>query len=681
MYSPHIEKPIWKGKGIAAIFIPVLFFVLLATMLISCAAPDSEASAISTSSSPSSEAPTVSASSTPSAAVPEELKDPEESVYMNAYLGFGIDLEKIAFKKMPLRHEAHIGDETEVIVNAELEAGSVFDDLYAEHYSEGQNDAALHEYLSIEILERGMSYLSAEERRDIDFMSYCIQPEDEDYYLTKQTINLCGKDWAALDYCYPDLYTRKMYYSDEYYTTRITITRILELGADPEAVSASFDEILSEFFPVPVASPRSTPMPPAPSIAKVCGHYYNDAATDALLSEGEIGSVGYLYTNEYSAVYYLIVKNNTSEPVAIDVSGIAKTKGGDEIKAWLGGGYVQRLDPGAVTYTYLSFDVSDVESVEYTITTEEPFEWWDLPDAYDLSMTIYANPDSDDGAILLTNTGNYTDHYPEVAGTVLYFDKDDHLLATNFIIFGDCAGYVKPGETYAGSLDLRYAKSFDHIAVYLNSKRDTRWRESYTLLDEDQYELHTYTEADSRNQIFMTVKNKTEEDIILNVCCVVRDRNGDVLEVVEKGIKGINSLAPNQETILNFYLYSGSDYSELEWIVSGISTLEYYGICYSSPPSYLQVDPHPWLEISSVTEGQEVTATVTNKYSSEFKCIMITALFLNEYGDLVGYATEDICDIPDGAVLSSGATVTQVFTCSNKFSRVMLFAFNRLSGW
>ena len=637
---------------------------------------------------------------------------PTGSVYESAYYGFGIDLGKLSFReKNAVLSGAFFRNATEEEVNALLMGGKSYQELYAEHTI----SSSLKETIEISIIGVGASS-TAEEWRDYYFAQYSYyQSESKSqpnyYVVSKQTVDLCGKKWEAVDYytrysegnsSKPAEYHRFMFYCDSYYSTMLYLYRSFDPDEDPANAAAQLDKIISAFYPIPAATPKSTPMPyttpdPDPmlisapsvksSVAKTCGHYYHDAETEELLSQGEIGSVGYFYSNEgvQGISYYLIVKNNTEKAVQIRANATATIKDGTAVPCAFEGS-VQYLDPGAVSYMEFPFyDIHDVVAVEHTIITSAPEERYQ-PCLFDLSMEVYENWIPTNVSVLLTNNGKYTEYDPVVWGVFLFFDEAGHLLTASptdynlFDGFADCDYEVKAGETVAASAGCAHGiDSYDHVSVYLYARRSIQtWpgiKTKQDVIGKDQLELHTYISSNNRSRAFLTVRNKASEDICVKVWGVLRDEVGGVLET-KCGYT--YALAPGQETILRFRFNTVEYCGEPEWIVSA-------GPFSDGWPEQQYDDILPWLKIDSAVEGRDVQVTVkyTHKLTADYATIF--ALFFDENDELIEYTIEDFFNKEEGInkwgfyhQFTPGASVTKTLTCSQDFARVELFAYGKV---
>lgn len=440
-------------------------------------------------------------------------------------------------------------------------------------------------------------------------------------------------------------------------------------------------ESLLQFTPIPV---EPTPTPYITEIKKTeCGHYLHDVETETLLSQGKIGSVGYFFEDDSvsGTYYYVAVKNNTSNPVAIKSKATAKTKNGKTVKCSFEGG-VEYLDPGAVSYfSFPFYDVKDVVSVEHTISTAKP-EYEYLPCLTDLKMNVYENHYDSTVSVELTNNGSYTKNSPYVVGDVLFFDADNKILGVGWLHYNnqslqDYDQEIKPGHTVYATSTACQKGDYDHVSVYLYARRRdwslfprVKHKTIQTVIPDEQLELEYYSYGeDPWITTFMTVRNKASEDITVDAWQVIRNDAGNIMHV---GKGHIEVLAPKQMTILQFSPYIAQSYvGKSEFIVSA-------GVFSDGSPIKQCNDVIPSLKIDSKVEGREVTVSVKNGHKYSIDSVTINALFFDENDELIDYKWEEfyykepkVWGQEKG--FPSGKKVTKTLTSDKDFSYVKLF--------
>lgn len=467
------------------------------------------------------------------------------------------------------------------------------------------------------------------------------------------------------------------------------VVATLEITATPKpastAITTAAPTATPEATPSPMPTEEPTPTPFVPEIKKTeCGHYLHDEETEAILLQGEIGSIGYFFEDDSvsGTSYYVVVKNNTFKPIALEIKATAKTKSGETVECPFNGG-IAYLDPGAVSYSSFPFyGLKEVVSVEHTVSSHEPgYEY--LPCLTDLQMTVYENHYDSTVSIELTNEGGYLENSPNVFGDVLYFDADNNILDVGWLTYNgeqslvDLDGEIKPGRTvYATSTSCRKG-DFDHVSVYLNAiRRDwslfplVKVKTIQDVIREDQLELQYYEFGEGIcGYTFITMRNKAPEDIAVDVWQITRNDAENIMNVAHHIV---SVLAPDQETILQFLPYDIQSYvGKTEYIV-------FAGTFSDGSPIRQCDDVLPSLKIDSSAEGREVTVSVKNGHKYSIDYVNITALFFDENDELVDYKTESFYykeDFVGGLEqgFPSGKTVTKTLISDTSFSSYKLF--------
>lgn len=186
----------------------------------------------------------------------------------------------------------------------------------------------------------------------------------------------------------------------------------------------------------------------------------NDGVKEDLASQMEVTE--YSFENTIGdTLYFLVVKNNSSETVEINVNAVAKDKDGKNIGAT--DAAENAVGSGAEVCLCNYFDgVKDADSFEYTMTVKK--DNFFKPVIQDLNIE---KSETDEKVILTcTNNGDKTAQFVEAYA--LFF-KDGNLINYASTYITDDDSEIKPGATISGELNCY--DSYDDVKVYVSGRR------------------------------------------------------------------------------------------------------------------------------------------------------------------------------------------------------------------
>lgn len=181
----------------------------------------------------------------------------------------------------------------------------------------------------------------------------------------------------------------------------------------------------------------------------------NDLASQMSVEE-------YSYENSIGdTLYFLVVKNNSSETVEINVNAIAKDADGNTIGATDSSENAVASGEEVCLCNY--FDtVSNADKFEYTMTVKKDLYYQSVMN--DISV----EESKTDEKVILTCTNNGTDAAQFVKAYALFF-KDGTLINYDSTYVCDSDSEIKPGAAISSEL-ICYG-GYDDVKVYLNGRK------------------------------------------------------------------------------------------------------------------------------------------------------------------------------------------------------------------
>lgn len=179
--------------------------------------------------------------------------------------------------------------------------------------------------------------------------------------------------------------------------------------------------------------------------------------TPGNVSESDFEVKEYLFAESDDTICYFVVKNNSSETVAIGINATALDKEGNTIGA--GDASVDIVGPGEETICYAVFeDVKGVDHVSYTMKIRAESFYEPIISGLEIVKTV----NKKNVVVSVTNKTNKEAGLVEVYA--LFFDKNGKLIGTahDYLVM---SGKMKPGEKL--SVQLSSEKAFNRVEVYL----------------------------------------------------------------------------------------------------------------------------------------------------------------------------------------------------------------------
>ena len=161
--------------------------------------------------------------------------------------------------------------------------------------------------------------------------------------------------------------------------------------------------------------------------------------------------------------YFLVVTNDSDEVVRYGANGIAYNEDGEPLGA--GDFTLDVLGPGETSIGYFYLEgVKDVDEVVFTQAGEKDPNY--LPVISDLETEVEEG--DEEVEVTVTNNGDKAARFPEAY--VLFFDKDDNLVACDYAYMTDDDSEIKPGASVTKTISAY--EEFDHAEVYLTGYAD-----------------------------------------------------------------------------------------------------------------------------------------------------------------------------------------------------------------
>lgn len=170
----------------------------------------------------------------------------------------------------------------------------------------------------------------------------------------------------------------------------------------------------------------------------------------------------YMFENSIGdSLYFVVVKNTSSEACSVGGNGTAKDSSGNTIGA--ANFSIDVIGPGETSIGYFYFDsVSGIANVDYSLSAGESYY---SPVINDLSVEQNINNQN----VVVSVTNNGTEAAEFVEAYALFFDANNSVVKYSSTYLTDNDSEIKPGATISGQLDAY--ESFDHVEVYLTGRR------------------------------------------------------------------------------------------------------------------------------------------------------------------------------------------------------------------
>lgn len=194
-----------------------------------------------------------------------------------------------------------------------------------------------------------------------------------------------------------------------------------------------------------------------------------ETSTEKLKKDSNKGDLAsQMSVEEYSfentigdTLYFLVVKNNSTETVEINVNAVAKDIDGNTIGA--ANSSEQAVASGQEVCLCNYFDsVKNADKFEYTMSVKKDVYYESAMD--DVSV----EESKTDQKVVLTCTNNGEDAAQFVEAYALFF-KDGKLINYDSTYIVDDDSEIKPGATIAGELNCY--DGYDDVKVYVNGRK------------------------------------------------------------------------------------------------------------------------------------------------------------------------------------------------------------------
>jgi hypothetical protein len=370
-----------------------------------------------------------------------------------------------------------------------------------------------------------------------------------------------------------------------------------------------------------------------------------------LVAVDDFETWGYQYEVAGSTYYYVVVKNNSELPVAINGYAVAKDSEGKSLDE--SSMSIDVLGPGETTIEGFLFNgIDDVYNVEYELDYDTAPQY--KPILGDLDIEYTANDKNI--SISVMNNGEYKASC--INATCLFFDENNNVIDCKGVYINSEEFGVNSGETAYDEIELFDMIDYDHVEVYFNGYGEYN-DEGHNVAGSD-IDVKKYGITDSNNNCtdyYLVITNNTSETISISGSGVIKDYLGNMLDTWK--MNDIDVVAPGESTIGYMYFnnYEG-DVADME-----------YAFCYKKEEYYQPVVGN--FETNIVLEDSTVTVSVTNNGNIPAEFVFARVLFFDDKGFVVGSDGEYMMD--GDCQIKVGGTLASEFTCDMPFDHVEVY--------
>ena len=366
------------------------------------------------------------------------------------------------------------------------------------------------------------------------------------------------------------------------------------------------------------------------------------------VSDKDFSVKEYLYENDFSSMYFLVVTNNSKAVVSISGNGIAK----DENKNMVGAAdmSIDVLGPGETSLGYFYFnDVKGIANVEYTLEYESESYYSPVISTIETQQTL----NNKNVTITATNKGTTCAEFVEAHA--LFFDVNNTVISHTSTYLTDDDSEIKPGKSITAQLDS--FKDYDHVEVYLTGRSTgkTMAADSAKVSDEDfNFVNHLYSDSFS-TMYFMVVTSNASVPVKITGNAVAKDAEGNILGA---GDMHIDILGPGETSLGYFYFNDVKNVKDVE-----------YQLDYDTDPYYTPVISY--LTVEQTINNNNVIVAVTNDNSVPAQFVEAHALFFDAQNNVISHMSNYVVD--DDSEIKPGKMLVEQLDAFGAFDHVEVY--------
>lgn len=346
-------------------------------------------------------------------------------------------------------------------------------------------------------------------------------------------------------------------------------------------------------------------------------------------------------------VYFYVVKNNTKDIVDVEATAKALDSAGKELGSDKES--IDVLGPGETSIMMFYYDdVTGVDKVDCQMTTAQETYYTPVLSNIKTEDTI----NGQHVTIVAKNEGDIPAQFVEAY--VLFFDKDNNIVAYDSSYVTDSDAEFKPGSTLATQLGRQ--TDFDHVEYYLTGKYDGTEPEDNGVSDSDFAVKEYYYEGSSGDSMcFLALTNNGDKTVSIEGNLIAYDAKGKVLGAA---YGSLDVIGPGEESLMDFYLDGVQDMDKVEYTLS-YDTEPLYDSCLKD------------LEFTHDVNDRDISVTITNKGADPAQFTQAHVLCLDADGKVVLEDSTYFTD--DDNELKPGATQTEEFSSYKEFDSVVVY--------